>query len=159
MKQALRQGSYADLNVYTTVQPDSTLGWATLPDRQGPDIHEDGVVLDYRTLPGGDFYPYNEGQTLTHETGHWLGLQHTFFHGCAEDPHDGDFVVDTPAVKEANYGCPAANTDSCPGSSGGLAGNDLVHNYMDFVDDSCMSQFTPGQVRRMHSEFRLYRMV
>jgi hypothetical protein len=157
MKRALRQGSYSDLNVYTTAQKDSTLGWATLPTNVGTDISFDGVVIDYRSMPGGNFFPYNEGQTLTHETGHWLGLEHTFQGGCAVDYTGGDQVADTPAEKVPNFGCPSDRTNSCPGNVGGLAGTDPIHNYMDYTDDSCMDNFTREQGARARAKYRLFR--
>jgi hypothetical protein len=113
--------------------------------------------VDYRTLPGSSFYPYNLGHTVTHETGHWLGLQHTFQSGCVVDTAGGDQVADTPAEKNANFGCPSDRTDSCPGNVGGLAGVDPIHNYMDYTDDSCMNNFTPDQTARMRQMYRLYR--
>jgi hypothetical protein len=159
LKSNLRQGSYADLNIYTTAQVDGTLGWATLPASIGTgDFRYDGVIVDYRTLPGGDFAPYNEGMTIVHETGHWLGLEHTFEGGCAADgANGGDMVADTPAEAAANYGCPADGTDSCPGGSGALAGEDPIHNYMDYTDDGCMNAFTQGQAERAYAQWKLYR--
>eukprot|EP01032_Pedospumella_encystans_P016951 gene16951-19317_t len=82
MKMALRRGGYNDLNIYTTAQSDNTLGWGTYPGNVGSVFDQDGVVVDFRTFPGGSFAPYNLGQTVSHEVGHWLGLQHTFNGGC-----------------------------------------------------------------------------
>jgi hypothetical protein len=158
MKRALRKGSYSDLNVYTTAQTDSTLGWATMPTKVGKDIDFDGVVIDYRSMPGGSFFPYDQGHTLTHEAGHWLGLSHTFQGGCAVNPAGGDEVADTPAVKQANFGCPSDHTNSCHGNTGALKGSDPVHNFMDYVDDGCMHTFTKAQGHRARSMYRLYRL-
>ena len=36
------------------------------------------MVVDWRTLPGGTFDLYSEGDTAAHEVGHWLALFHTF---------------------------------------------------------------------------------
>ncbi|CEL60276.1 Extracellular metalloprotease 1 OS=Coccidioides posadasii (strain C735) GN=MEP1 PE=1 SV=1 [Rhizoctonia solani AG-1 IB] len=110
MKAALRQGSAATLNIYTTGNTLSQ-GYATFPSDYTKNPVDDGVVVLYSTLPGGSFAPFNEGKTLTHEVGHWLGLYHTFQGGCS---NPGDFVDDTPPQARPSSGCPIGQ-DTCPG--------------------------------------------
>jgi len=113
------------------------LGWAYYPGMFAEADPHNAVFIDYRTLPGGTFSPYNLGKTLTHEMGHYLGLFHTFQGGCS-DP--GDMVADTPAEANPVFGCPFPPPNTCASP-----GDDPIHNYMDFTDDACMLEFTPGQ--------------
>ena len=158
MKSTLRRGGKKALNIYTVENDQGILGWATFPPAYKNKPDEDGVVIDVNTLPGGTFAPYNEGITLVHEVGHWMGLYHTFQNGCNKAARKGDKVGDTPAVKSPNFGCPPDDTDSCPGNKRQLKGNDLVHNYMDYGDDSCLTSFTYGQNKRMDRMWQKYRM-
>ena len=98
--------------------------------------------------------PEYSGSTIAHETGHWLGLFHTF-EGCNGD---GDFVDDTPATSlpsdelYENPYCPAQEgsaTDfvsDCPG-----VGPYMAQNIMDVNVEPCLSYFSKGQVARMRS--------
>lgn len=120
------------------------LGYAQFPSTGTTTANTDGVVAGHsyfgsRTLYAAGNYgdtTYDKGRTMTHEVGHFLGLYHTFQGGCSGA---GDSVSDTPAVATANYGCPTG-TDSCPAT-----GVDMIENYMDYTDDSCMNIFTVGQ--------------
>jgi hypothetical protein len=77
MKKSLRRGGSESLNIYLC-EPDGLLGWATLPTKYEVNPTYDGVVVHTESIPGGRFAPYNLGYTAVHETGHWLGLRHTF---------------------------------------------------------------------------------
>ena len=154
MKSALHEGSMDDLNVYTGINNGSLLGWATFPTKSGGRggvNTKDGVVIAYDSVPGGAATNYNEGDTLTHEVGHWMGLYHTFQGGCTGS---GDQVADTPAQASPTTGCPGSR-DSCPLQPG----LDPIHNFMDYSYDVCMTEFTPGQDERMDAQYSTYRYL
>jgi len=149
MKKALYTGDARTLNVYAANIGGGLLGWAYFPKgyNNGRD-YIDGVVMLDESMPGGTAGKYSLGDTLTHEVGHWLMLEHTFAHGCSAS---GDYVTDTPKEAGPQFDCPVG-ADTCAAK-----GLDPIHNFMDYTQDSCMNMFTQGQVERMNDAWIAFR--
>jgi Pregnancy-associated plasma protein-A len=141
-----RQGGANALNIWLV--DFDYLGIATFPWDYSSDPDIDGIRVQYSSLPGGSAAPFDLGETATHEAGHWLGLYHTFQGGCTST---NDEVSDTPAQASPTSGCPSGR-DSCS-----LPGLDPIHNYMDYSDDACYTNFTSGQSSRMSQMWAAYR--
>jgi hypothetical protein len=147
LKQALAVSPAHTLNIYSCI-PFGYLGFAYYPSSFPENSFEHGVFIDYRTLPGSGFVPFDLGRTATHEVGHYLGLLHTFDGGCFGS---GDLVADTPAEATPTFGCPFGK-DTCLDP-----GLDPIHNYMDYSDDACYTEFTAGQQGLMCQMVTAYR--
>lgn len=164
MKTALRQGTYKALNLY--MQTDlvgGILGKCSLPTNIGlnpsPNIYVgDGCNIAAGSMPGGNIMGYNQGMTAVHETGHWLGLLHTFEgYSCAAP---GDYIPDTAVESQSTSGCPTSpwkNTCSRPAGFFSTRKGDPIRNYMDYSVDACYAGFTQGQITRINNLWRLYR--
>ena len=136
------------LNIWVVKRIESSragtiLGYAQLP---GGPASTDGIVMIHdRVGTIGTANSSGKGRTLTHEIGHWLGLYHPFQGGCS----GSDGVDDTPPVAEASYGCTASqNPNTCNTDFPNEI--DMVENYMDYANGSCMNAFTNGQLARVN---------
>lgn len=106
-----------------------------------------GIVLHYKVVgKNNPLAPasYKEGNTATHEVGHYLGLRHIWgdannpnFQGCNVD----DGIFDTPNARDKNYNC--NNINSCIDANNDMP--DMTENYMDYALDGCAAMFTREQ--------------
>ena len=122
------------------------LGMATLPGL-APFPEEEGIIMDTDVIGTIDLKaqaePYHRGHSLTHEMGHYLGLQHIWGPGNGSCETD-DGIADTPDQALPYFGCPAIPQSSC-------GSEDFFMNFMDFTDDRCLAFFTAGQAEFMQS--------
>lgn len=140
MKKKLHKGDYKTLNLYFLPKM-SANGYCYYPTNVSSGSDE--FIRDGCTIRSN---VYNNGQTTTHEVGHWLGLFHTFQGGCDAV---NDMVDDTPALINS-WSC-NQNDDSCPD----MPGKDPVTNFMSY--GTCRSVFTAGQTARTKSMYKKFR--
>ena len=139
------QENKSALHVYTAGI--SISGWTRWPWDLADQV--DGVVLNYKVLPGGEKRDFNLGDVLVHEVGHWLGLFHIYERGCNAP---GDCVDDTFAAAGKQTNC-QSGLDTCPNQTG----IDPLENFMADTPDYCVHRFTAGQAARMLAIYRKYR--
>lgn len=135
------------LNVWIADLAEGISGYAQFPKGN---IATDGIVIDHNFFgtTGTAQAPYNEGKTLTHLIGNYLGLFDLWGEGGCKD----DFIFDTPIHNAPNYGCPDYRHMSlCNGGEQA----EMYMNFMDNTDDACQFLFTHGQIQRMQAVLSL----
>lgn len=125
-----------------------------------------GVLIDYRAVgpnnPSAFPIPYQnfnnllqQGKTLVHEVGHYIGLRHIWGDdaSCAVD----DFITDTPnANNNSQWQC-NPNQNTCTDNINGVDLPDMIENYMDYSSNACQNSFTIEQVDAMRFVLENYR--
>ncbi|KAL0568553.1 hypothetical protein V5O48_013432 [Marasmius crinis-equi] len=150
-KGALRKGGVETMNVFVMGTNKSDISaWSTTPNELELPwlVANDGIVIHRSIWLNGSNPELNLGVSLVHEVGHWFGLLHTFSGGCG----NFDYVDDTPAQDWQNLGG-CEPKDSCPDDPG----VDPIHNYMSYSNDTCRTEFTPGQIKRMQEQMSYWR--
>ena len=136
--------SYLNIWVVRTMAPGSIVaGYSLFPSAvTGYGYTADGVMLLYDYL--GSLPPSNvtNSRTITHEIGHYLGLQHPW--GATNSPGvacGDDGISDTPITKGWDH-CDLVNSAVCDPT--------IVENVQNFMDYSyCDRMFTIGQTSYM----------
>lgn len=131
-----------------------------------------GIIAGYAYYPNGgpeDYYGIlmdddyfgtigtassSDGDVLTHEMGHALGLPLIFDGGCQTGDcfTEGDYSCDTPPQEEANWSC-SAIWNSCTNipvnDEFGIDAFDQIEIYMSY--NSCQNMFSIDQVTIMEN--------
>ncbi|HET9056889.1 MAG TPA: M43 family zinc metalloprotease [Chitinophagaceae bacterium] len=147
------------LNIWITdISDGGILGYSSIAGTNVFPPDEDGVVVSYKTLPGGSIAAYNLGRTAVHEVGHYFRLLHIWGDdngACSgTDFPDMPSSDDTPNQTDATFGCPSGvKTDFCSPSAPGI----MYQNYMDYTDDACMAMFSSAQASRMEAAVNAFR--
>jgi hypothetical protein len=120
----------------------------------------DGIIMKHKWLGNSGTYQGNDHYTLTHEIGHYLGLDHVW--GGTNQPGvecGDDGVGDTPE-SEGHSSCTNADLyDSlCKGTQDPVDENvGVIHNTQNFMEYSgCGAMYTKGQKALMISNLDDY---
>ena len=130
------------LNIWVGALADTVSGYSQLPSGNAT---TDGIVIDYRLVGtmGTAVAPLNNGSTLTHLVGSYLGLYELWNEA---EPCGDDGVWDTPIHNAPNntYIDHYRHVSLCPGNP-----TEMTMNFMDGTPNAYM--FTKGQMRRMNA--------
>ena len=133
------------LNIWVCDVGDQLLGFAYAPNTPGVGPEEDGLVIgsNYFGTVGTAQSPWNLGRTATHELGHYFDLLHLWGNDFRASCNTDDGISDTPNQESEVYTFNSCSTNTSCGSL------DQLSNFLQYVDDRCMGNFTAGQKARM----------
>jgi hypothetical protein len=103
---------------------------------------------------------YCYGRTITHESGHYLGLRHTWGDGscatdyCNDTPPEGAATYYGSGTGNTSWVYPYTATNNCTatGAYNSDLGDGIMYmNFMDYSDDVYMCMFTNDQAIRMQT--------
>ncbi len=128
-------------------------------------IYDEGVLMHYVAIGPNNPISYPapyaglnntlaDGDLVSHEVGHYLGLRHIWGDGdCTAD----DFIFDTPLSNNSNQFSCNKNRNTCVDSIDGVDLPDMVENFMDYSSDACLNSFTQEQAAVMRATLFTYR--
>lgn len=133
-------------------------GWDSL-------VFEQGILMHYLTIGPNNPTPFpapygaftnalDEGDLLSHEVGHYLGLRHIWGDGACDAD---DFIWDTPLANAAGQFTCNKRRNTCVDSIDGVDLPDMAENFMDYSNDACHNSFTQEQIRVMRATLRNFR--
>lgn len=132
------------LNIWVCDINNGVAGYAFPPNQIAR--NRDGLVIQYDNFGSGGsaIAPYDLGRTTTHEIGHWFNLFHPWGNGFNASCSTDDGIADTPNQGVIYNGCPSLPKLSC-------GTKDMLSNFMGYLDDKCMGNFTEGQKDKIRS--------
>ncbi len=124
---------------------DGVAGYAYQPS-DGLEFYRDGIIILQQYIGRIGTSNENSSRALTHEIGHYLGLDHNW--GSTNDPGvacGDDGIADTPETKGFNF-CPQTLAQATVCNPG------VVENYQNYMEYSyCSVMFTHDQIDFMRN--------
>lgn len=143
------------LNIWVVSSISGTIvGYAYFPDQVACTWY-DGIVIEANQVGQSEHWDLAkaQGDNISHEAGHYLGLDHTW--GRDNNPvcDEEDGCEDTPLCSGAYY------ADTLTGCAAPVQCGEVrqVANYMDYSNDYCKNMFTLCQIQKMRYSIVTYR--
>ncbi len=141
------------LNVFICADIGGAAGYTMNPSNWNGTNMGNGIFVLHDYVGSIGTSSESTSRTLTHESGHWLNLDHTWGGnnnpGNASSCSTDDNVDDTPDCIGVTVCALNSNTCSDDNAYWGFDIKDNVENYMDY--SYCSKMFTQGQVDRMRA--------